>query len=215
MLTSIQEISNHPVVVLLYKSGASGEFLSYALTHSIDQFTKSSMEWENNNRCIVQDYFGRTLLFGPITQDILLPRINLFFEMSQSIGTKHMGLSHLKPHQIDFLIKYGVTWPVIEITTLQTVSQEFQRLSRNSKISKEYKSNYTTGKINHTAAEEGYYPPRHLQVEWSRLFLTDARAVYSQILSFLDCTGDVDYFVAMVEDYVSRNKILIQDAYEN
>jgi hypothetical protein len=28
MLTSIQEISNHPVVVLLYKSGASGEFLS-------------------------------------------------------------------------------------------------------------------------------------------------------------------------------------------
>jgi hypothetical protein len=217
MLDSIKEMSNHPVVILLYKSGASGEFLSYALTESIDQFTKTTMHWENTNRCIVQDYFGRSLLYGPISEDVLLPRINLFFETSRCIGSKHMGLSHFKPDQLDFVKNYNTAWPVIEITTLQPVSEQFQLLACNSKISKKYGTpNYNNNKkINSTTTDMGLKLNKHLQIEWSDLLLTDPRTTYSTILQFLDCTGNVDQFVVMIDDYVSRNQDLIKIAYEN
>ena len=216
MLTSIKEISNHPVVILLYKAGSSGEFLSYALTQSINQFTKMKTLWENNNRCVVQDYFGRTLLFGPITEDILLPRINLFFEMAKSKGARHMGLSHHNPHQIDFIKNYGATWPVIEITALQPISIKFQQLAKASKIPKEYQlSPFNKNVKITTALDMGFNPGHHLQIEWSELFLTDIRTTYFKILKFLDCTGDVDYFVDMVDNYVNKNQNLIQSAYEN
>jgi hypothetical protein len=218
MLTSIKEISNHPVVILLYKAGSSGEFLSYALTQSINQFTKMTTLWENNNRCIVQDYFGRTLLFGPVTEDILLPRINLFFEMAKSEGVRHMGLSHHNPHQINFIKNYGATWPVIEITVLHPVSNKFRYRSQGSKISKEYQlipPNYNPNEKITTALDMGFNPGNHLQIEWSELFLTDIRTTYFKILKFLDCTGDVDYFVDMVDNYVNKNQNLIQSAYEN
>jgi hypothetical protein len=217
MLNSIKEISNHPVIVLLYKSGASGEFLSYALTESIDQFTKTTMSWENTNRCVVQDYFGRSLLYGPITEDVLLPRIDLFFKMSRCVGSKHMGLSHFQPHQLDFIKNYNTSWPVVEVTTLQPVSEKFQLLSRNSKISKKYITpNYNKNeKINNTTTDMGIKLNRHLQIEWSDLLLTNTCATYSKILQFLDCTGNVDQFGIMVNDYVSRNQDLIKIAYEN
>jgi hypothetical protein len=215
MLNSITEISNCPVVILLYKAGSSGEFLSYALTQSIDQFTKMITVWENN-RCIVQDYFGRTLLFGPITEDILLSRINLFYETTNSKGVRHMGLSHHNPHQIDFIKNYGATWPVIEITTLTPTSIKFQYLASTIKIPKEYQLSpiNKNGKIT-TALDFGLNPSQHLQIEWSELFLTDIRTTYFKILKFLNCNGDVDYFVDMVNDYVNKNQNLIQSAYEN
>jgi hypothetical protein len=217
MLDSIKEISNHPVVILLYKSGASGEFLSYALTESIDQFTKTTMSWKNTNQCIVQDYFGRSLLVGAITEDVVLPRINLYFEMAQHIGTWHMGISHLQPHQIEFVKNYGATWPVIEIITMRPVSEQFRQLARNSKIHKNYQptSYNKNNKINSTTTDMGHKLNKHLQIEWSDLLLTDTCATYSKILQFLDCTGNVGQFSAMVDDYVGRNQDLIKIAYEN
>jgi len=215
MLTSIKEISNHPVVILLYKAGSSGEFLSYALTQSINQFTKMITVWENN-RCIVQDYFGRSLLCGPITEDILLPRINLFFEMTNSKGMRHMGVSHHNPHQINFIKNYGATWPVIEITALTPISIKFRNLAGSIKIPKEYqKSTFNKNEKNTTALDMGFNPGDLLQIEWSELFLTDIRTTYFKILKFLDCNGDVDYFVDMVNDYINKNQNLIQSAYEN
>jgi hypothetical protein len=215
MLTSINEISNHPVVVLLYKSGASGEFLSHALNQTIDQFTKTTMHWENTNRCIVQDYFGRTLLSGTITEDVLLPRINQYFKMSPRIGTRHMGISHFQPHQIDFIKNYGAAWPVIEITTLNSISKKFQQLSRISKIYKKHQPTNHSNKINATATDIGFTPNGHLTLEWVELFQTDTRKVYSDILKFLNCTGDADQFVGMINDYVNRNQSLLQSAYAN
>jgi hypothetical protein len=173
--------------------------------------------WENNNRCIVKDYFGRTLLYGPITEDILLSRINLFFEMSRIVGSKHIGLSHFESHQIDFIKNYGTTWPMIELTTLQPVSERFRRLSQHSKIPKEYvTTKYNNNeKINTTTTDIGIKLNQHLQIEWSDLLLTDTCATYSKILQFLDCTGNVDQFSSMVDDYVSRNQGLIKVACEN
>lgn len=213
MLTSLKEISNHPVVILLYKSGASGEFLSHALTQSIYQFTKTPATWENTHRCIVQDYFGRSLLVGPLTEDVLLPRINLYFKMARVIGTRHIGISHFQPHQIEFIKNYGATWPVIEITTLHPVSEQFQQLARNSKIPNKYQptSYDKNNKINATAKDIGFVPNRHLKLEWVELFQTDTCNAYSKILKFLDCTGNVDQFVDMISDYVNRNQRLLQE----
>ena len=61
----------------------------------------------------------------------------------------------------------------------------------------------------------GFNPGHHLQIEWSELFLTDIRTTYFKILKFLDCAGDVDYFVDIVNDYVNNNQNLIQSVYEN
>lgn len=218
MLTSITQIPNQPVTILLYEAGSSGEFLSYALTSTIDQFSKIPMVWENNNRCIVQDYFGRTLLFGPINEDLLLSRINLYSQMTHGEGkNRHMCLSHFMPHQIDFLKTHGAMWPVLEITVQHAASKKFQQRARRSKIPKDYQATSQASQthINRTALQRGFTPANHLEIEWHELFLTDTAATYQKILEFLNCTGNVEQFVDQVNDYVNRNNLLLQETYES
>jgi len=217
MLKSIEQISSQPVVVLLYESGASGEFLGHAITSTVNEFTKTNAVWENNIRCKFDDYFGRTLTFGPITEDLLLPRINLFLESAKLPGSCHLALSHFRPHQLDFLKTHGDTWPVIEITTLNPISKRFQTLSKNSKIEEKYQQNISgkNPRLNFTAEDLGFRPKLHLPIEWSDIILTNTKSSYLKITEFLNCTGNADLFLHLVEDYKVRNQSLIKEAYES
>jgi hypothetical protein len=215
MVSSLQQIAQDPVTVLLYKSGASGEFIGYALTQTIAEFTKTTMTWEDHNRCKFQDYLGRTLTNGDITEDLLCDRVNFYFDSACSIGTKHLALSHFRPEQLEFLKNHVAHWPVIEITTLHPVSERFQRLARSHKIHKQPHYQDTPLKINVTAAEHGFRPRRHLQVEWFDLVLSNCNKTYKSIVEFVEGTGDCRQFETMISDYVQRNQDLIKEAHES
>jgi hypothetical protein len=212
MLNSMQELAHHSVVVVLYNSGASGEFVAHALSESIEEFSKTVMIWENKNRCKFQDFFGRSLNNGQIVEDLLIKRINLYFENIVTPGPWHMGIAHGQPEYIDFLQKYGHNWPVIEITTLHPVSKKFQHLARNEKLS-DLKT--LIPKKNFTCLDMGFKVPNHLQIEWNDLLLADTKNTYNKIIEFLGAHGNPSRFQTMVDDYINKNQDLIKGAHES
>ena len=106
MLNSIEDLNNYPAVIILYPSGASGEFIAQALSESIDSIAKTHSHWENNNRVIYADFLGRSLNSGDriIELDKVIDRANWFLE------TATPGLSIILAHPeqptLDFIKKY-------------------------------------------------------------------------------------------------------------
>lgn len=214
MIDSVKDLSGEPVVILLYNAGASGEFIAHALCETIDQFSKTPAHWENQSRCKFGDYFGRTLTYGPIINDVLLQRINLYYENLTDLKAWHLGLSHRESAYLDFILEHGSTWPVIDIITNTPTSQKFQTMARNSKISQ--------GFLNQPRLAGAIKPDtkqlarkKYLAVEWSELIVTDTKHCYSKIVEFLGGNGHVDGFVDMVQDYKMRNQDLIKELDES
>lgn len=212
MLSSPEELVDQPVVVVLYDAGASGEFVAHALSQSIEEFAKTGMIWENEDRCKFKDFFGRSLNNGQIIDDLLISRINLYFENIVAPGQWHMGMAHGQPEYLDFLQKYGLNWPVIELTTLHPVSKKFQLLARNKKLPG---LEHAVPKKNFTSRDLGFKVPKHLQIEWRDLLLSDTKNTYSEITGFLGAHGDPDLFQTLIDDYVNKNQELIQRSHES
>jgi hypothetical protein len=61
MINSVEELNQQPAVILLYPSGASGEFIAGALSESLLGFAKTQIEFENINRVKYLDFLGRSL----------------------------------------------------------------------------------------------------------------------------------------------------------
>lgn len=217
MLDSLNEISKQPVVILLYNGGASGEFLAHALTQTVDQFSKTQTSWENNNRCIFGDYFGRTLICGPVDHKLLLSRVNLYHSNLQIKADWHLGLAHKELIYLEFLQTWGSEWPVIEITTADAVSAKFQQLAQNHKISQQ---DILTQEnlLRHSNVQMSFgdfRPKKHLKVEWKQLMLTNTKNTYLDLVGFLGGSAQVEKFLLLVDDYKKRNQNFIDMAYES
>lgn len=212
MSFSLEEISQHPVVVILYRSGASGEFVAHALSQTIDQFSKTTTTWENEHRCKFQDYFGRTLNAGDIDPQILSDRIDLYFENLVDRRQWHMGLSHCMQDYMEFLSTVGRDWPVIEIVTQQPRSVFFQKLAIETKVhGGELKQlDFQMPVTPLTSWQLKFRATRHIQIEWQDFILDRPQDSYQQVLEFLGGTGNTDQFVDMVNDYKKRNHELIE-----
>lgn len=205
---SLEEISQQPVVIVLYNSGASGEFLAYALSQTISQFKKPKSIWENQTRCKFDDYFGRSFTSGAVTNDLILERVNLYWKKYlKSRGEWHLGLVHNEYEYLNILQNLGPDWPVIEITTISPQSQKFQYEARISKISQKFRPPQTYC--------QKVYAKKHLQIEWSDLILTDTKNSYSKIINFLEGHGNIDRFEYLVNDYRTRNENLLKTLYES
>lgn len=215
MINSIKELDSQPVVILLYDAGASGEFVAHALSETIDQFSKTPAVWENQSRCKFGDYFGRTLTCGPIISELLLQRINLYYENLTELKEWHLGLAHCQSIYWNFILKYGSAWPVIEITTNLPTSQKFQCLARDSKIPQEFLSQPGLATAIRPDIKQLACKKKYLTVEWSELIMTDTKHCYSKILEFLGANGHADSFVDMVQDYKLRNQHLIKELDES
>lgn len=210
MLDSVKNLGGQPVVILLYNAGASGEFIAHALSETIDQFSKTPALWENQSRCKFGDYFGRTLTCGPIINEVLLQRVNLYYDNLKDLKAWHLGLAHCESVYLDFILEHGSAWPVIEITTNMPTSQKFQALARNSKIPQEFLNQPRLPGATRPNTKQLAWK-KHLAVEWSELIMTDTIHCYSKIVEFLGGNGNTDGFVDMVQNYKMRNQDLIKE----
>jgi hypothetical protein len=209
-MNSIEELEDQSVAVLLYPSGASGEFLGYALTESFAAFTKTHQHWENVSRCKFFDYFNRCLTSGldPVPPAEVIAGIQLYYSKN-TIADISMGLSHIDKPSLNFLKQYCNNLPTIEIVTRKEISKRFRVIAANSKISAEDRQ----GKDNESwTYEHSYYRCNNqLQVEWADLLLTDTVNTFKEIENFLGLQGSVNKFTDMVADYLERNKKIFSD----
>ena len=214
----IEDLSQQPLILIMYYSGSSGEFLAHALSQSLNTVTHPKIEWENQTRCKVGDYFGRSLNGGSevINNDLVLERIDNFLKSAVDIKQYHIGLAHPYPAaSTEFIKKYLSDVPIIEITVNRDISKKFKFYAANLKIPTEIRKIVTSKELLSTQPEtltwtSVYQSNRHLYVEWSDLILLDSKSTFEKIKEFLNIDGDADKFLEMIDDYKERNTDLLR-----
>jgi hypothetical protein len=227
MINSIDDLKKYSLVVMLYSTGASGEFIASALVQSIPAFAKTREQWISENRKTFADALGKTLNGGwhDINRTDVVQRFNSYLEQSiAEPDSKHLILAHPDPASLEFIQSYLNHVPTIEIVTNNPVSIKFRNISRN-KVSY---LDYVTGgdnKNNNTLTLEqyksfqndltlnpkliDYRAQQHLSVEWQHLMITDTAKTFNEICEFLNCQGSIKTFRLMVEEYLDRNQDIL------
>lgn len=215
MIHNIEEITNLPIVVVLYTAGSSGEFLAHALTQSFDQITKTYQFWETKNRCKYFDIFDRNLNsgFDSIDHNEIIQKVNLYLEKNQPTNTINVATAHPQPSSISFLWEFLRYSSIIEITVNQPRSKKFLGLAGNNKI-----TDVSPGSLKDIMKIPGQIEvtfPNHLKVEWEDIMLTNTDKAFDNISQFLNLQGNSSKFVEFVDDYKNRNADLITLLDEN
>lgn len=211
MITSVEQLKNLPVVILMYWTGSSGEFIAHSLSQSIAQISKPPMHWENNNRCKYSDFLGRSLNAGDniIRHEKVVERVNIFFDQVQTLGTIHIALSHFNFASVDFIRDYMPDAKVIEIVTETEESKQFKISAESKKVEPRYSGN-GVNPVETSWVMVDYTAKNHLKIEWSKLLLNDTHNEFNKINEFLQTTGDISLFQNMVQDYLDRNRDLVK-----
>jgi hypothetical protein len=206
MINSVEELNQQPAVILLYPSGASGEFVAGALSESIPDFAKTQIEFENINRVKYLDFLGRSLNSGddPLDHQLIVDRANIF--LNQCTPGQYLILAHGDRPAVDFIHAYLSCIPVIEIVIHKAKSKLFRQLAATEKIPKEFKRanrDYDYSKMPSSTRETFH---RHITVEWEDLLLTNTDQEYAKIVQFLNTSGSVDVFKTLLSEYLIRNQ---------
>lgn len=204
MITSIDEITKHSIIFVLYRSGSSGEFFSHAITQSFESITPTKYFWKTQSRLVYVDCFRHSLSSGmPVVNlNRIIDSFNEFLEINRPTATTtHIALVHPKGNSLEIITKYFSHCPVIEIVTFKEVSKRFQILAANSKI---------PDKPLVTSVDDcsNYKCEKHLLVEWQDIIM-DTKKVFDQLQEFLSVPGDYKKFSMTVDDYKQRNQQLL------
>lgn len=206
MINFIEELNQQSAVILLYPSGASGEFIATSLSESIPSFTKTQIEFENVNRVKYLDFLGRSLNSGDnlLNHNLIVKRANVFLD--QCIPGTHLILAHGDQPAIDFIHNYLSSIPVIEIVVHKARSKLFRHLAATEKIPKEFKrpgKNYDYINMRPSTGETFH---KHITVEWEDLLLSNTNQEYAKIVKFLGTSGSIEVFNTLLADYLIRNQ---------
>jgi hypothetical protein len=212
MIDSVEDLNQLPILLLLYPSGSSGEFLAYALSESFPAITDADQHWENHSRCKYTDLFNRQLNSGlrEINNNDVVAGVNSFLSKND-LSEIHVGLLHPKKPSVDFVKKYLPHAPIIEIVTHQLKSKKFRHTASFGKIphyndsdveryNKEWDTHYGLYNQCH------YNGERHLRIEWEDILLTRVSEMFNLIEQFVGKRGDIDKFKSMIDDYLLRNQ---------
>lgn len=198
------DFSQYPVLLLLYFTGSSGEFIAHALTQSIPAITKTQQFWENQTRCKYFDFFDRALNSGNdrVDEETVHAGIQRYLELNKPNTTTHLGLVHPHPASLHFVSQYFKSSPLIEITLKSPVSQKFRHLAASSKVN--------SGEVYRLKKyESGFAHEPKLLLEWDEIILTKTKETFQQIQEFLNVDGSVETFELLIQDYCRRNQDLI------
>jgi len=226
MIQSVENLKCYPLVILMYRTGSSGEFIAGALTQSIPAFTKTQEEWIGTGRKNFADALGKTLNGGwqHIVNEDVVERFNWYLKDNPSQQhLLHLALSHLDQSSLDFIQQYLNHAPIIEITTHNPISIKFKNLARK-KVS--YENYITAGDkamfgqtkeqyeqtLNSTLSPNSvssYRAHQHIYVEWENLMMSDTEKSFDYICNFLNCSGSVDCFKSLVKKYIDRNRYIL------
>jgi hypothetical protein len=226
MIHCVEDLKKYSLIVLIYNTGSSGEFLGGALTSSISNFAKSNNSWIASNRRLFEDALGKTLNGGWINIDnsAVVSRFNQYLENSKyDTDSLHLALAHPDPASMKFIQQYLDHAPVIEITTTSVKSMQFRNMSR-SKVSYQDFINGGDGCLRNITAQDyqaylndsrlktsslSYRANRHLCVEWEQIMLTHTQDSFDHICNFLPSNGDVELFKSQVKEYLERNQDIL------
>lgn len=226
MIASLDDLKQYKLSILLYATGASGEFIAGALTKSIPKFSRYHDQWISKNRKSFGDALGKTLNGGwnNIDPSEVIQRFNFYLTQTNS-GTEslHMALAHPDLASLDFMRQYLAHVPVIEITTTTYTSIKFRNHSRLKVSYEDYmiggdnaknpmsREKYLRWQNDSSldAKKVDYHCDQHLQIEWQDLLITNTAKKYEEICNFLQCEGSVSEFKQDVEEYLDRNQDIL------
>lgn len=215
-IADLNAINNNNTIIVLYPSGASGEFLAGTIAMVFDGVHSSQLnEYSSETRYNYFDIFDRTLNSSSefVNYRVVLDGVNNYLVTNDS-DLKHLGLAHSVQETVDFLGDYLSQCQVIEVVTGTQESKRFRIEAANSKIPKHQ---------NFTAAERAGFTQcatlfsasqcsmvSKLCVEWSDLFLYHTEATIERIEDFLKMKCDCGEFKNRIYDYLHRNQALIE-----
>jgi hypothetical protein len=190
-------------LLVIYPAGASGEFLSAAMSESFPCISKSTWNWEDHNRCKFFDLFDRHLNsgFSTITEKCMLSGIEKYMSQCDNPFLLHIGMCHPNPYSLKFVSENLPFIPVLEIVTFNKKSKKFRFEAANQKIKNKSICFSTVEKYNSC----NYQTNNHLKIEWSDLFLDDVENQFKKIEKFIGHNGNVKKFKILVNDYLTRN----------
>ena len=86
-------------LIIIYPSGASGEFLSAALSESFPGISNSNWHWEDHCRCKFFDLFDRHLNsgFSIILTEHVLTGVKKYLNQCSDPLLLHIGICHPQP----------------------------------------------------------------------------------------------------------------------
>jgi hypothetical protein len=215
MLYSLQDIDQYNGVTVVYLAGSSGEFFSYALSHSFpgiaqfqNKFSGETSTYSHSNRVQFNDFFGRSLLTGnACTQDhkVLISRINWYVEHAVPEHSMYLGIAHPHNEYLNFLSQFCNSWKTITITISDPVSETFCKLSRQSKLNSSWPDYYSKNLSKHSSQQ-------NLNLEWKDIVLAPAQNSFTAVEDFLGIKGDLETYKHLQAEYVQRNQLLINAA---
>lgn len=190
-------------LLIVYPSGASGEFLSAALSESFSCIGKSSWHWEDHNRCKFFDLFDRHLNsgFDVILKEKVSAGVEKYLSQCSDPLLLHIGLCHPHKASLKFVSENLPFVPVLEIVTLNQKSKNFRFVAANQKIKNKFVNLSTVKNYNSCT----YQAKNHLRIEWSDLFLDDVEGQFEKIEKFISHKGNVEKFKILIADYLDRN----------
>ena len=212
-VTELHKLDHLPVVLLVYESGSSGEFLAAALSQSLEGFYQAEIKWENNWRCLFQDSFGRALSWGHhvIDYKLLLRNFDHVLMTTTVIDQHYIVTVHPRPvASMDFVLEYLSSRPMIKITCQNKMSKQFRKLSCfyklkgwdrdiNNRLNLENEQGWVTQFTNPA-----------IEVEWQDIVLNHPKREFERIQEFLGQQGNWEVFSQMLQDYVARNQEILQ-----
>jgi hypothetical protein len=214
MLSCLSQINQVPGINIIYISGSSGEFFSFALSESFpgiskfhNKFSGQTNCYSHNNRVLFNDFFGRSLLTGAACDndhDLVLKRIDWYLEHAVPDGGTHIGIAHPWPEYLQFLARYCSSWKTIKITIDAVSSKAFCELSKQHKLQS---SKFDTNYQNLTS-----FNSNALSIEWQDFVLGPSNQTFIKLENFLGIRGNFDIFEKMRLEYVERNQQLISQS---
>jgi hypothetical protein len=202
MFSAVNELNSCPAAIIVYSSGASGEFIAWALGQSVPVVADIDAKWENNNRIIYMDFLRRNLNSGlnELNHQAILDCANRF--VSKVTGDFYLIIAHPTDSSLSFIQQHLPAIPLIEITLVDPVSMNFSKRAAVGKIHK----GVTKNSYDDRPSTIPYSAQRHLQVEWKDIILSNTAHEFERITNFLGLTGSAARFVELVDDYVKRNQ---------
>lgn len=214
-LTSIEQVNNSNCIIVLYPSGASGEFLAGSIAKTFPGVHSSQLnEYVTVNRYTYFDLFDRVLnsSISAVTQEQVLAGVNNYFSTNYC-DLKHVGLAHTTSNNLMFIKQNLPNAKIVEITTYDLISKNFRYLAAESKIPKH--QNFTAGERNSFLTNAMQYTESHilsdnkLTIEWLDL-LTRSHCALDQLEDFFDLECDRDAFIRCIQEYIQRNNTIIE-----
>lgn len=218
-VTSFDQINNTNTIIVLYPSGASGEFLAGTIAKSFDLVHSSSLnDYVTHNRYTYFDLFDRELSSSadPLNENQILDGINNYFSTNNDVNKAHIGLSHPTKHCVEFIEKHLNNARIVEITTVHTLSKKFRVVAAENKIPKHEhftaheRYNFQMGAMKY---DQSLCEVVHkLTIEWVELFAGNPENIIQPLEKFLMSQCDREMFVSLVQEYIQKNKPILDQS---